>query len=202
MPKVTKTLRFIPVIFVTHQNLDKMIRSIFVGLIFLLICQQTSAQINGGLGKDFGDRISFGGSFGLQFGSVTVINLSPRVGYKFTEKFTGGLGYIYQYISYDKEVYGIPFQSTTYGASVFGRYRFLENFFGTAEFQTLNLTKYDVDLNQKGRVDVPVLFIGGGYLQNIGTKTYVSLSLLYDVLENKYSPYQNPVIQIGIVANP
>ena len=179
-----------------------MIRTAIFGLIFLLIAITSSAQINGGLGQNFGERISFGGNFGLGFGSITYVNLSPRIGYKFTEEFTGGLGYIYQYISYDKSVYGFPFQSTTYGGSVFGRYRFLETFFATAEFQSLNLPKFDLDLNQRGRIDIPVLFVGGGYLQAIGEKSYISFSVLYDIIDNRYSPYQNPVIQIGFVANP
>jgi len=179
-----------------------MIRSCFIWLIFLLIVLHSSGQKTGELTENFGERISFGGNFGLGFGSIFYINVSPRVGYKFTEEFTGGLGYIYQHIAYSKDAYGVSFQSTTYGASIFGRYRFLETFFATAEFQSLNLPKYDLNQNQRGRIDVPVLFIGGGYLQSIGEKTYISISALYNVVENRYSPYQNPVIQVGFIANP
>ncbi len=180
-----------------------MIRCYFFGIIFLLIGFNGSGQINGGLGNmQISDKISIGGNFGLNFSSITYINLSPTIGYKLTDQLTAGVGFIYQYVEYDKEIYGFEFKTSTYGGSLFARYRFLENFYATGEFQNLNMDTYDLNLNQRGRMNIPILFVGGGYLQSIGGKAYVSLSLLYDVLENRYSPYQNPVIQGGIVVNP
>ncbi len=179
-----------------------MIRRVLLASIFLLTSIFSSAQMNGVKEQSFGDRLSFGGNFGLGFGSITYINLSPRIGYKFTDKFTGGLGYIYQYVSYEKDVYGFPFQSTTNGGAIFGRYRFLDTFFATAEYQNLNMGSYDENLNLKGRIDVPIFFVGGGYLQPIGGRSYLSMSAMIDIIDSRYSPYQNPVIQVGFIANP
>ena len=48
-------------------------------------------------------KLSLGGTFGLQFGDYTVINLSPQVGYDFSKYFTFGAGLGYTY--YKDKVY-------------------------------------------------------------------------------------------------
>ncbi|MES2628005.1 MAG: hypothetical protein V4616_03455 [Bacteroidota bacterium] len=171
-------------------------------IFFLFLLIACSAQLSAQLNKGFDpERITFGGDFGLGFGSITYVNVSPLVGYRFTDNFTGGVGVIYQYLKYNKNVYGVQFETNTYGGRIFGRYRFLENFFGTLEYQNLSLEYLESGF-EKTRVNVPILFVGGGYLQPVGGKAYVSLSLLYDVLENPNSPYSNPVIQAGLIFNP
>lgn len=177
-------------------------RIILFQLVFAFFAVTASAQINSGIRTPISDRLTFGGDFGANFGTITYINISPLVGYRFTDHFTGGVGFIYQYLEYNKSVYGFDFKTTTFGERIFGRYRFLENFYGTMEYQNLNLDSYDLNLNSRGRINVPVLFVGGGYLQLIGGRSYVSLSLLYDVIEDFNSPYGNPLLQVGFIVNP
>ena len=45
----------------------------------------------------FKDRSYFGGSLGLQLGTVTLIDLSPLAGVMLSPKFSTGLGVTYQY---------------------------------------------------------------------------------------------------------
>ncbi len=171
-------------------------------LAILCLTISVKAQFSASPQVPLSDRISFGGDFGLSFGSITYINISPIVGYRLTDKFTGGVGVIYQYLKYNKQILGFDFQTTTYGGRVFGRYRFLENAFGIAEFQNLNREAYNLRNEYIGRINVPIFFVGGGYLQSVGGKSYLSISLLYDIIGDYYSPYNNPLIQVGFVVNP
>ncbi len=42
-------------------------------------------------------KLTFGGGFGLQLGDYTMINVSPQVGYNFSQKFNAGGGFSYAY---------------------------------------------------------------------------------------------------------
>jgi hypothetical protein len=44
------------------------------------------------------------------------------------------------------------------------------------------------------------VLLGGGYRQWIGNKAFMTLMILWNVNEQLYSPYQNPVIRIGFGA--
>ena len=80
---------------------------------------------------------------------------------------------------------------------------FLENFFAQTEFQLLNLeTPYFVNANEVDfrRSNIPVLLIGGGYIQRFSGNSGLLLSLMYDVIGDVYSPYPNDLlIRAGVV---
>ena len=61
------------------------------------------------------ERTLFGGSFGVQFGNVTLINLSPAIAYKLNERVFLGAGFTYQYINWGQT----PFDAHMYGTRVF-----------------------------------------------------------------------------------
>ena len=42
--------------------------------------------------EPFKDRLFFGGNLGLYFGSLTYVNISPTIGYRFSDRFGAGLG--------------------------------------------------------------------------------------------------------------
>ncbi|MBK9045856.1 MAG: hypothetical protein IPL74_03855 [Bacteroidetes bacterium] len=44
------------------------------------------------------------------------------------------------------------------------------------------------------------MLVGGGYAQEIGANASLVLMLLWNLTEEQYSPYQNPIIRIGINA--
>lgn len=50
------------------------------------------------------------------------------------------------------------------------------------------------------RVRYPFLLVGGGFVQQTGRRTSLFFELLYDVLQDGDSPYENggPLISVGI----
>ncbi len=152
--------------------------------------------------RPWSERFFFGGNLGLQFGNLTYVDISPLVGYKITEKVHTGIGVTYIYYRY-KDVFG-QFETSIYGGRVFGRYYPLENLFAHAEYEALNL---EVPSSPSGggysdlvRTYINSVLVGGGYAQPIGQNAAITLMVLFNLTEEQYSPYQNPILRLGINA--
>ncbi len=140
------------------------------------------------------DRIYFGGYLGLQFGTYTLIDISPLVGYKITPKFHAGLRFTYQYSKTD--YYGSSYESSSYGGSVFTRFYIIKNLYAQAEAEYLNIEYLDQNL-QKTRMWIDSYYIGGGYFQPFGKRGGMYFTILWNLNQNQFSPYDNPVMRIG-----
>ena len=142
------------------------------------------------------ERWQLGGEIALNFGTITYINLSPRVGYRFTEKFTVGSGIIYNYLK-DSRFDGFEF--STYGGLLYANYSVLPELMLVSEFQNLSTERYSDFTDQKIRVPVNIWFVGAAYRLQLGGSSYGYISLLYDVIEDINSPYQNPYLGGGVI---
>jgi long-subunit fatty acid transport protein len=140
-------------------------------------------------------KVFVGGNVGMQFGTSTFVAVSPLVGYRINSRFSAGIGATYQYYHYQDKLYNIT--SNIYGGRVFGRYFITQNLFAHAEYEVLNLTAYDS--YPPRRVDVGSLLAGGGYIQRFGRNSGVTAMILYNFTESVYTPYQNPIIRVGMV---
>lgn len=138
------------------------------------------------------DRVFIGGNLGAQFGNVTVVNVSPLVGYRFTEKIVAGFGATYIYYNYKS--YN-NFSSSIYGGNIFGRYYILENVFVHGEYEILNVDSYDFP---GVRTNIENIYVGGGFRQALGSNSFLTIMALWNINENKYSPYSNPIIRMGV----
>ena len=148
-------------------------------------------------GLSLGQRLYFGGNFGLQFGDQTVVDINPLVGYRLTEKLSVGVSATYIYYKFTDPYHFYPSYSTNiYGGSVFTRYYFLENIFAHVEGEVLNLDAFDINYILK-RINVFSLYVGGGYRQPLGERSSLNLLLLYNLNDDRNSPYQNPIIRVG-----
>ena len=148
------------------------------------------------------DKMFVGGNFGLTISSdYTLINVSPQVGYRFTNFVAAGLGINGQYINerfFDpasglegKQELGVV------GLNLFGRIFPIEQLmiqvqpeanyvFGNIKYEAYNgrpaqTTKADA-------VIVPSLLIGGGAVFPSGKGAFM-VSVFYDVLQKPNSPY-------------
>lgn len=174
--------------------------------------------------KPFASKLLFEGIVGLQFGTITAVEVSPMVGYKVTSSLVAGVGFTYQYSNYPDFYLNLENGNLSdrkiniVGGRLFGRYYFADWFEGLlgglfvhGEYEHLvysrNFTenrngKY-VDIygipysigNQK--VTVPGVLIGGGLQQPIGGRGYTSILILYNLNETKDTPYSNPIFRIG-----
>ncbi|KXK46609.1 MAG: hypothetical protein FNNCIFGK_01261 [Bacteroidia bacterium] len=143
----------------------------------------------------FKDRIYIGGNLGLQFGNETYIDISPLVGYKFTEKVTAGAGITYIYYRYKDSYYN--YNTSIYGGRIFGRYFFIPSLFAHAEVELLNMELFNTSSYEYYRKNIISPFVGGGYIQRIGSNSGIYLMLLYNLNDSAESPYSNPIVRIG-----
>jgi hypothetical protein len=144
------------------------------------------------------DRLYFGGNFGLQFGTLTLIDVSPLVGVMITPRLSGGVGGTIQYYD-DRRFRGA--ESTSYGGRVFGRYNILPNIFTHVEYESINWERYDDRVLNFRRTWNNALFVGGGYFAPFGSRGGANFTFLYNLLhDNLNSYYAEPyVIRVGFV---
>jgi len=156
------------------------------------------------------DRIYFGGDFSLMFGTITFIEVSPIVGYRFTPRFSSGVGATYQYYR-EKISSGTIIKSHIYGGRIFSRYTLLKDLnefipiglhaglLGYCEYEFLNLESYFSPLHESGRFWLHSFYVGGGLELPIGKRSRMSLLVLFNLNDTGESPYSNPLVRIGII---
>lgn len=151
-------------------------------------------------------KLFLGGNLGLAFGDMTYLNLSPAIGYRFSDLFAAGLQVNGQYESvryfdqsnriYQKDKYGMV------GLGVFGRvYPIPQIFFHVQPEMNFIFGKskfYDGSSDQRFNEHVPSLLGGIGYSQRVGANSAMTIMVLYDVLQRVNSPYGNkPIFRVG-----
>lgn len=162
--------------------------------------------------KNSESRFYFGGNLGLMFGTYTVIDISPLVGYKVTERFHVGAGLTYTYYKYSIEgtntgANSMSFSTSIYGGRLFTRYFVASNLFLHVEDELINLDLPDLAeyyANHRfvlSRQWLNSVLVGGGYGYGFGSDgPAISISVLFRLnheFEDFY-PYQNPIIRIGL----
>jgi hypothetical protein len=144
--------------------------------------------------KSRNDKIYFGGTVTVNFGSTNTVGFFPMMGYKLTPKISGGVEVGYEYISYDN-----GHSTHNYGGSVFGRYRVGRSLYAHVEYQTFNYEIFSTP-TKSSREWVPALLVGGGIIKPIAPRTSAYAEVLFDVLQDDNSPYNSwdPVVNIGV----
>lgn len=158
---------------------------------------------------DWTSRIFTGGTLGLAFGSESLVDISPMIGYKVTDKFQVGVGVTYQYWGFND--YGFNLSSNVYGGRLFARYFIFKNIFAYGEYEWLNVQPIYTYIDPAGTVfyaedvvrqNVYSPFVGGGYRQQLSGKAAMYLLILYDLNYNSlsYTPYSGSpwVVRIGM----
>ena len=184
-----------------NRNIHHSFHLLAIISIVLIICTKSISAQNDEREfrpeRDFKSHLFYGGGFGLQFGSVTLIELSPLVGYKVTPKLGIGLSPTYKYYSYKNSYNSLSrLQNNVYGGSIFARYMIFENIFAHTEYESLfyniKVSGYPTDMRQYNSV-----LVGGGYRQQIGANAAMNLMVLWNLNDTPDSPYTNPIIRIG-----
>lgn len=169
---------------------------IIFNLIFLLsliAIKSSEAQNEDGF-LQLDRRMVFGGSFGLQFGTQTIIDISPMTGYRLTKRFVLGVSPTYKYYSY-VPYNGSRLSSNVFGGGVFTRYYLIDQLFAHAEYEFLHYRSLNGTTMQYN--DFKSLLVGGGYMERIGSNSYFTISVLWNLNDTYNSIYNNPVIRFG-----
>ena len=134
-------------------------------------------------------KLVFGGSFGLQFGDYTIINVSPQVGYNFSKYYTLGAGIGYTYYKdkyYDYSGYKRNYKSSYASVNVFGRFYPIDFIVVSIQPEMSYMWRsYD---GYKENKAVPSVLVGGG-LRLGGMMAMIQ----YDVVQDRNSPYSDGI---------
>lgn len=169
------------------MNLIKIKKSfLFVLLVGILSIQATLAQST----DLFSDRVHFGGSLGLSFGSgFTNIVVAPSVIYDVNQYFSAGAGIQGSYVNFKNN-----FESYIYGASLIALVNPIEQIQFSAELEQLRVnTTYDN--NFKDDFWNTALFLGAGYRTNNIT-VGVRYNVLFKESNNVYNEAFMPFVRV------
>lgn len=154
-------------------------------------------------------RLIVGGGFNLGLADgVFSIGASPIVGYRITDNFSAGVGFGFVYYSFkDYYLFNVggndeyyPLRATLYYPSVWTRYIVYRDLFIQAEgeFDLQQISEYGLDVNGyplkvKSSYSSPALLLGAGLRQPVSDRASLVLMAMYDVIQDKYSPYRSRI---------
>ncbi|MFO7370968.1 MAG: hypothetical protein R6X09_11940 [Bacteroidales bacterium] len=159
----------------------------------------------------FGQRIFVGGDIGLSFGTITYIKLAPEINYRFTDRFSAGLGPIYIYEKYKD----FNFETSTYGGKIVASFTVLKGpeeggaiglgaVILHAENEVVNVERVYYDpgtipytFYTRDRIWIDNLLLGAGLIQPIAGRFKAAIYVLWDITQNDFSPYSNPIFKFG-----
>jgi hypothetical protein len=175
-------------------------------LIFISISEICGQQVR----KDappLKERLFYGGSFGLQFGTVTDIEFSPIIGMWVLPRIAVAAGPNFRYFK-------DPWDHTAiYGGKSYVELVFLQDLdniiplgvhlgmFLHGEYEALSLESsffktapYDSD-----RFMTNTILAGGGIRQQIGQRSFLNLTFLWALNDSGYDIYGNPEIRVSFM---
>ncbi len=130
------------------------------------------------------DRLTYGGNFGLNFGDITMVDISPMIGYRTTNKWVNGVGLTYQY--YEDRRFRPSFKTSIFGGRAFSRHMVYKSVFVHGEYELLKFNVLSRNLEQNPSHWYPALFVGGGVFQSFGGKSQSGLviTIMYNLTYN------------------
>ncbi len=152
------------------------------------------------------ERLFFGGSFGLQFGTITDIQVSPLVGIWVLPRLGVAAGPNYRYYSFRSS------NTHIYGGRSYIQYVFLRDIstvipiglntgmFLHGEYELLSLeSAYWKDPYMSGRFTTSTFLVGAGLSQQTGSRSSLNFMVLWPVNDSGYGIYSNPEIRVSFL---
>jgi hypothetical protein len=161
----------------------------------------------------FKERLFYGGNLGLQFGTITDIQVSPVIGYWVLPRVAVALGPTYTYY---KDSYS---ETAIYGAKGYVQFAVIQDLssviplgghtgiFLHLEDELLSLNSYfwkwqnsytpQSSYNSE-RFYLNTVLVGGGISQHLGRRSTLNFMVLWP-LDNPYNIYNNPEIRISFI---
>lgn len=148
----------------------------------------------------FKERLFTGGNFSVAFSNVgSFVFASPHVGYQATQRWSIGVGGIYQYRG------NRTFEDEhMYGGNLFNRFQILDQVLLVSDFQLINRPIFRFTPNSQEyntfRKNVPIAFVGAAYVQRISDRTSALFTVMYDIIQDTDYPYASPLFVSGGIA--
>lgn len=159
------------------------------------------------------EKLFTGGSVSAGFSSyATILGITPQFGYSLTDWADAGITLNLNYTAQrDYQIPGDKLRQTVYGPGAFVRLFPVKFLFASAQYEyNLIHLKY-IPANNSGytpdktNLNAGSFLVGGGYAggRERGNNTYYYISVSWDILGDKNSPYidgfgrSNPIIRAG-----
>lgn len=182
-------------------------RIVATGLMIMVLMGEASGQNSRGEAPPLRDRIFFTGNMGLQFGTYTNIQLAPAVGIWVLPRLAVAAGPTYQFF---KDPFG---KTDIWGPRAYTQFlvvRDINNLipvgmnigiYSHLEYEGLSLRRdyWWQNYYAEGRFFVHSALAGFGISQQVGPRSAITLTFLWELTESEYSLYSNPEIRIGFV---
>jgi hypothetical protein len=194
-------------VFMKSELINNIQYLLLIFLFFFVVGRPASAQGARETKPPLKDRIFIGGSFGLQFGTVTNIDINPIVGLWVLPRLSIAAGPGFQYYS---DSYS-HMNTSIYSFKTYAQFVVIKDINNIlpiglhtgivfhAEDEALNLdSEYWRNVTtQPNRFWVNSVLLGGGLSQQIGRKGSFDILILWVIGNNTYNYYSNPEIRIG-----
>lgn len=155
------------------------------------------------------ERLFYGGNFGLQFGNITDIEVSPVIGLWVLPRIAVAVGPDYRFYKYFSE------KTHVYGGKTYAEFILLRNINSVipigsntniivhVEDEFLNLEsafwKDPSLIYPYTRFYVNTVLAGGGLSQQVGKRSSLNIVALWALNESTYGLYGNPEIRISFL---
>ncbi|SDQ42758.1 hypothetical protein SAMN05421664_1569 [Chryseobacterium soldanellicola] len=151
--------------------------------LLLMLSGSVFSQVSMGTTPETNNKWTFGGGIGVGFGSQNSFYLqaSPKVGYRLTDDLEVG---VVGSVSWQTSDY---YRSTMFGVGPFVNYYFARSFYVGANLQQYFINFKDKFYDYKTNEQETALYLGGGYMQRIGTHSFMQIGLMYNVLYKENS---------------
>jgi hypothetical protein len=179
-----------------------------VVIIFLLVtssCSAIYAQKRKDAPPPLKERLFYGGNFGLQFGTITDIQIAPVIGIWLLPRVNVAIGPDYRFYKYRDD------KTHIYGGKVYSQLVVIQDIssfiplgshtgiFLHIEDELLSLEsafwKYPPYLSD--RFNINTVLAGGGISQQIGRRSSLNMMALWVLNDSGYDFYGNPEIRVS-----
>ena len=150
------------------------------------------------------ERIFFGGNFGLQFGTITDIQVSPVIGVWLLPRLAVAAGPEYRFYKYQSD------KTNIYGLKTYVDFVVIKDLgsvlpVGSNTGIFLHIEDELLSLESKiwnpamlsNRFSINTILAGGGISQQIGRRSSMNMVVLWALNDSGYGIYSNPEIRIS-----
>jgi hypothetical protein len=178
-------------------------------LIFMILLHFISASFISGQktreeAPPLKERLFFGGSFGLQFGTITDIQVSPVIGLWVLPRLAVAVGPDYRFYKY------LGTQTNIYGGKSYLEFVIVQDIssvlpmgvhtgvFLHLEDELLSLqSSFWKDPQLSGRFYINSILAGPGISQQIGRRSSLNFMVLWVLNDSGYALYSNPELRVS-----